>query len=91
MRYKITSKSKENSKKEKIINLLYCIRVDLAMLSKEKATVSIYNALGEKLLEKDLSKETRKENFDLSAFSKGIYLLNVITGNVTVTKRVIVK
>jgi hypothetical protein len=67
------------------------LTVDLAMFSKEKATVSIYNALGEKLLEKALSKETRKENFDLSAFSKGIYLLNVIAGNVTVTKRVIVK
>ncbi len=53
----------------------------------EKASYTIFDILGKKLIEEKLSEGITDAQIDMSHYSPGIYLLSVTVGNVTVTKK----
>jgi len=54
----------------------------------DQSSVSVYNAVGQKLSNQKLAKTSTEIN---GAFTAGVYLVTVHNGGQTVTKKVIIK
>lgn len=55
----------------------------------EKATYTVYDMLGKKLLQQELSEGSANTEIDMGNCSQGIYLLNITMGNFTVSKKMV--
>ena len=54
-------------------------------------TIKVTNVLGQKVFESDYSiSGLHKENIDLSAFQKGVYLIEIKNSTATIAERIIV-
>ena len=57
----------------------------------QKMVYSIYDVMGRKIIEKEISNESSSFDINLENYPKGIYLLNVTTGETKVVKKLVVK
>ncbi|WP_179335492.1 T9SS type A sorting domain-containing protein [Winogradskyella costae] len=76
-----------NPTTEKIVNLVY----DESQLSNTAYTVSIFSSLGQKVFETNLTYTSKifKKAIDLTTLESGIYLLQLTSGNQSVSKKLI--
>jgi|GEM_PF-903762 len=58
-------------------------------MTNEKATVEIYDAIGRKV--KSFEQNGFRSTFDLSGYSRGVYLINVISGGEKTSKKIILE
>lgn len=54
-----------------------------------KVGYAVYDLLGKKLLQKELSEGSTSAAIDMGSYSQGIYLLNVTMGNFTISKKLV--
>lgn len=57
----------------------------------EKTVYSVYDVMGRKIIEKEVSNESNSFDINLENYPKGMYLLNVTTGETKVVKKLVVK
>lgn len=69
------------------------VNISFEITKKEDYQIQIVNALGQSVLEKDLNQIQGKINqsLDLNQFSKGVYLLQLISGEKMLTKRFVLE
>ena len=66
--------------------------IEMNDVEKDVYTIKITNVLGQKVFTtSQLVNGIYKENIDLSAFGKGVYLLNISNSNSSVTERIVVE
>jgi len=65
------------------------VNVEFAGFTSEKATITVYNLVGERILAKDVNPSYNGvEHLDFSANEPGIYIVTIASGNNVITKRV---
>jgi len=68
------------------------ITIDLSNTTSDDYSISLSNALGEEVYSyRAFLNGTFKKDLDLSSFAKGVYLLNIINSNSSVTERIVVE
>lgn len=55
----------------------------------EKAVYTVYDMLGKKLFQSELSEGINRVEIDMGSYSQGIYLLSVTVGNSTLSKKMV--
>ncbi|MCE3280229.1 MAG: hypothetical protein K0S44_2420 [Bacteroidetes bacterium] len=67
------------------------LNIDFSKFAGESVTVSIFNAVGGKLLERKVKKAIHAEKFDLSSCSAGVYLIKINSEKTSLSRRIVVK
>jgi len=64
--------------------------VNISLIENSSVTVDVINALGQTVLNKNLSNVSGLQNMmiDMSSFEDGMYLVNVMINGVLTTKRI---
>jgi len=53
--------------------------------------IEVYDLMGKRIQQVEMSAGVSEYNIDLSGFSKGIYLINITSGNKTVTQKIVIE
>ena len=65
--------------------------VDLNGIMARDIRLEVYNSVGQSVLKQDITEVSGKVNVDLTGNAGGVYVLKMISGDVVVTKRLVIK